>query len=626
MSLRLFSIAPSWMLSAALLAGTVANLWAGPTISVGHNPKSGIDIKMSRAYETLPSSGFLPVTIEIKNDTELTRSWTFRFESMRHHGGTQEITGNYVRQFTVKPKASGTFKLLVPLAPPSSSSSLSSQLYFQASGHGITNTDSTFLASTSHSKDRTPYFLLGNDWGVHIWGRLQTRILSSSSARDLDGSRVMHTDLPEDWRGYAGCALVMLSEEEWGWLNPEQKNALKNWVGLGGSLAILTESLNTNLAVLLDEPTENLTFSRKGIPTLPLGFGLARMIFKEGMAYPEQTLVSLILNPNPAYVSDRKARNSYVTSWGLAEQISGIAANQGLMLIFVVLFAALIGPINLFFLANKKHRYRLFWTTPAISVGASLLLLFAILIFDGLGGTGRRMVAAVVLPHQNQLALFQEQISRSAVLMGAGFQINQPASIQQIILSGDGRSLHTIERLRPDGSINSIYSAELAQRGSLGFYQDQDWYSGDYFQSRAVQAQTLAAIQPSRHRLDLLREAGEESPPVVSSSFAGKLATVFYRDQEGKLWQLEGLVPGQQAEMQPATSQDFDPFWNKQIELAGGILAPKLRAVRQRQGYFYAEAEPGSRSPALNTLTSIRWTDGPVLYLGQIHPQGEATP
>lgn len=626
MSPRLSSTACSFALALILVAGMPSSIWAGHAVPVSYDPKSGIEISLTRAYETPPSSGYLPITIKIKNDTDASRSWTFRFQSQRYHGIGQNISASYLHQLRVEAKSSGTFKLLIPLAPPSASSSFTNQVSFEAIGYGLTTPGNQFLASTPHSKDKTPYFLLGNDWGMDIWGRLETRLLSTGGSHSLDGSRVMNSDLPEDWRGYTGCALVMLSEEEWRSLTPEQQRALKNWVSLGGSLAILSKSPNINLAVLLDEPTEQLTFSRKGTPTLPMGFGLARMLFKEGDRYPEKALVGLILNPGPTYVSELKARNGYVANWGLAEQISGIAANQGLMLIFVVLFAALIGPVNLFFLANKKHRYRLFWTTPAISVGASLFLLLAILIFDGLGGSGRRMLAAFVLPSQNQHALFQEQISRTAVLTGAGFQTDSSASFQQIIMSGDARSLYTIDRLRPDGAINSVYSAELAQRGNLNFHQADGWFSGDYFQSRAVQAQTVTAIQPSRHRLDLLRAAEGELPPVVNSSFAGKLATVFYRDQEGRMWQLKGLTPGQRAEMQPATPKDFDTFWDKQIELAGGHLAPRLRAIRQRQGYFYAEAEPGSRSPAINSLSSIQWTDGPVLYLGQINPQTEAAP
>ncbi len=627
MSPRLSKTALCFSLAFALLLGTFASVQAGHTFPISTNHNSGVEIKLTQAFDPPPSSGYLPVTLEIKNDTEARRTWTFRFSSQRFHGMSQDIIASYVHQLSVDPKSDGTFKLLVPLSPPSASTSVITQINFEAIGYGLTaNVSQSLTSSPPSTKDQTPYFLLGNDWGNHIWGRLKNRLLSMSGSYSLDGSQVMPQDLPEDWRGYTGCALVMLSINEWDKLTPEQQAALKGWVALGGSLTILSDSATANLAVLLQQPTEQLTFSRQGTPTVPIGFGLARMLYKAGDLYPEEKLAAYILNPNPAYVSDLKARNGYVTSWGLADQMAGIAANQGLMLIFVVLFAALIGPINLFFLANKKHRYRLFWTTPAISVGASLLLLLTILIFDGIGGVGRRMVAAFVLPEQNQLALYQEQLSRTAVLTGAGFQTSKPAFLQQVIFSGDARSLHTIDRLRTDGAISAIYSAELAQRGNLSFYQDDNWFSGDYFQSRAVQAQTLAAIQPSRHRLDLLSASEGDTPPVVNSSFAGKLATVFYRDQEGKVWKSQGLVPGQKATMEPSSPKEFDQFWNKQIELAGGHLAPRLRAIRQRQNYFFAEADSGSRSPAIDTLSSVRWTDGPVLYLGQIHAQGEATP
>lgn len=589
------------------------------TVPVAYDEKSGVDISLNRAYKSPPPFGYMPFSLEIKNKSGATRSWTLRFHDTQDLSRRHEIGQTSAFEFEVENDTTRKFEFLVPLTPRSTYVSPSSYLQWEMVGYGVFSTGPQHLFNASAGKDRTPYFLLGRDWGSDILGRLETRSLGASTPRSLYGSTITPKLLPQDWRGYFGCALVMLTEAEWQALAPPQQIALKNWVAQGGSFAVLTRSGTTNLAVLLDEPAEHLTFSRRGVPALPLGFGTARLVIATGQGYPEKELLDLILNPGTVHSSTLKARNSYANSWGLAEMIPGIAANQGLMLIFVVLFAALIGPVNLFFFAGKKHRYRLFWTTPLISVGASLLLCLAILIFDGLGGHGRRMVAAVVLPHQNQMALFQEQISRTAVLTGAGFQTSRQAALLQIIFSNSGHTMTPINRIRADGEINAIYNAEVAQRHNLSFFQDAGWFSGDYFQSRAVQAQALSAVLPTRARLNLLSPAGGSDAPRVVSDFESKLARVFYRDRDSKLWRGQNLVPGGEVTLEASSQKDFDVFWDAQIALAGGDLAPRLRAVRQRRGHFYAEAEPGTGSPAIDTLGSVAWQDGPVLYLGRPH-------
>ncbi|MEM1059337.1 MAG: hypothetical protein AAGK14_08820 [Verrucomicrobiota bacterium] len=609
----------------ALLAAWLVSLLpatAGTSIPVNYDPALGISIRMERSYESMPPYGYLPVRVEIENKTAFPRRWNFSFKNSRlvSHLHRNELTSSH--QLSVPEKSKRVFNLLVPLAPRSATHSSLNRLGYRATGYGLTNDGQLDFISTATPTDRTRYFLLGDAYASPHWTQINTII--NGGSMELDGSRVAPGDLPEDWRGYLGCSLVMLSEQEWRSLGKAQQLALTYWVAQGGTFGLIGPESSSSLGPLMGRPAEWEQKLKKR-KSLPIGFGKVVRLADDGSI--AKRICDLIKQPTQAIPKVNEARNLYIGDWGLADTLPGIAANQGLMLIFVVVFAVIVGPLNLFFFASKQNRYRLFWTTPLISIGASLLLCVAILIFDGLGGIGKRMVVGVVLPGENSLMLLQEQISRTAVLTSGVFEPGENTDFEQIIFAADPSSGYApISQLNSSGTISSVYSASQAQRGQLNFYQDPPWYSGDYFQSRAVQAQSVTALQSSRNRLEML--STENGAPRVVSSFAQRLQRVFYRDGDGKLWKLEELDPGARVAMEPAEEEEFSTFWSDQIDLAGGDLSTRLREIQSRRHYFFAQAAEGSSGPVLESLASVRWETMPVLYVGCLTPatQPEAAP
>jgi len=607
-------------LLAATFAATLAGMRAGEPIAVNFDKRSGIEIRMTQVYKSLPPYGYMPIRIEIKNDSGYERTWNFRFVNSRRTSFNHEMELSSTRSLTVENKAKRTFNLLVPLAPRSTTNAYGNSLSWQGSGYGLSNDGMEVIVPNASPKNRTPFFLLGNDLGAKLWTQLMGEIKSGSM--EVDGSPVEAQELPVDWRGYQGCTLVMLSEREWTGMQKAQQTALLDWVAQGGTFGVLSRSGDLDLAKLTGKPRAFV--QNKNRPEMPVGFG--KVLSLSGANSMAPSLAQLIRRPNAAIPDVDEALNQYTDNWGLSDRLTGIQANQTLMIIFVIIFAILIGPVNLFFFANRHHRYRLFWTTPLISIGASLLLLLVIFIFDGLGGIGQRMVVSVILPDENRMIACQEEISRTAVLASGAFQPGEDASCQQVIFNADASTTYKpINRLRKDGSMSPIYSAQQAQKNNLAFFQDRGWYSGDYFQSRAVQAQYLTSRQSTRGRIDLLALAGDGTPK-VTSSFAQTLEVVFYRDGEGKLWKLDNLNPGARVSLKPAEKKEFDDFWNEQLATAGGDLYPRLRRVRDHKHYFFAQSVKGDADPAVDTLSGIRWQTGPVLYLGYINPLQEEDP
>jgi len=102
--------------------------------------------------------------------------------------------------------------------------------------------------------------------------------------------------------------------------------------------------------------------------------------------------------------------------------VGQVRLQSGLIFGFILIFALVVGPLNLFVFASGKNRPRLFWTTPLISLIGAGLLAALMIVQDGFGGTGARTTLAVLLPQDKKMAVIQEQVSRTGILLGQPFR------------------------------------------------------------------------------------------------------------------------------------------------------------------------------------------------------------
>ena len=200
----------------------------------------------------------------------------------------------------------------------------------------------------------------------------------------------------------------------------------------------------------------------------------------------------------------------YGGKWNLRDSVAAPSLRALLVFGFIVAFGVLVGPVNLYWFAGPKRRQRLFWTTPLISLAGSALLVALMILQDGIGGNGARRVLALMLPGQNKIAIVQEQISRTGVLLGRSFDIEEPSWMQQ--LPGEPSS--------PGNSTFGNSGRRLAET-------DQRQRSGDWFTNRAVQAQVIEAVRPSRGRIEFFPGKSDQDPPAVLSSLGTTLAQVY---------------------------------------------------------------------------------------------------
>ena len=265
-----------------------------------------------------------------------------------------------------------------------------------------------------------------------------------------------------------------------------------------------------------------------------------------------------------------------------------------LIISFVVGFALVIGPLNFVAFAPLGQRHRLFWTTPAIALAASVLMGLFIVLSEGFGGSGERFEVLLNLPQLRKSVVWQEQASRTGVLASSAFVPSEPSLIL------------------PIGLRDSPGSYLLSERGKTYLLDGTTW-SGDWFRSRTTQAQLLSAVLPTRAQVQIV--TSQDAAPSAVSTFDQEMAEFWYFDEEGIAWKAENLRPGEKQALKRTEQQAFEAWWRAALKPAGPITRGHAEAYAKdkREKFFASTTTPRF----ITSLATIRWKDSSGLILGQ---------
>jgi hypothetical protein len=331
-----------------------------------------------------------------------------------------------------------------------------------------------------------------------------------------------------------------------------------------------------------------------GIDREWLGLGRSRIFEWDGKQLSTNAVVNAVRDASKAPLA--QSEGGYPFSRTSHGGIASLELNAPLLIIFIGIFAAAVGPVNLFWFAAGANRHRLFWTTPLISVGASILLAIIIIVNDGTGGVGGRIAFVHLVPQDKKAVLFQEQMTRTGVLFSRRFSVGEDVILTPLTLNGRGAPAR---------------SGTLEAQGRT--------FTGDWFASRSVQAHLAQAIIPTRAEIQLLnrQEISDTVPPVILSSIAVPLRELVYIDQERRTWIGENVQTGQRSTLRKAPdakSGATGVFRTVELEI-GPVIDAAREESAGRAGYFYAFAEQG---PYVETLPSIRWRKQHTIYTGPV--------
>jgi len=369
-----------------------------------------------------------------------------------------------------------------------------------------------------------------------------------------NASRFDPACLPTDWRGYLGFAAILLTSEEWSGLAPDARRGVEDWVALGGRLSVFGG----------------------GQDTQPLGFGHIQGV-------PGVTSAQKIID-----AIGRGTNETYSLGWPPAVELGQPALPTMAISLSMVAFAVLVGPINLWVFCRGTRRYRVFFTTPLLSLGASLVLAATIVFKDGLGGSGERQVAIALMPDRHEAAILQEQVARTGVLLGHAFPASEPLAIDFLNLESESGLFRPPDLRRHD-----------------------ETYSGDWFRSRFLQAHFLETVRASRSRLELLHADGGETPSVLST-LPDTLENLYWHDDHDRYWHATNVAPGHTVALQLTSEKEFlARFWVGQNVRWGPILQARVGPTLPA-GHACGNA-PHSQA-AMGTLEALRWQRDDALY------------
>lgn len=411
------------------------------------------------------------------------------------------------------------------------------------------------------------------------------------------------TQMPEDWRAYSGYDGMGMTDADWNQMSPGARNAILRWNRMGGQLVIYALSSSSNLASLgiADGSTAreaDRSFGNIAIipitPDLKLDPPSTVSLFDSGSSLP--TVISSV-------------RDDFRSSWALKTNFGVQRYNYTLFILILVAFGVLVGPVNLFVFAKSGRRHRLFITTPLIALGTSALLVGLIIIIDGFGGRGSRVVLMEVRPDngENSAYIMQEQVSRTGVLTGAAFAVTEPAAITPVVLdSGNNQWARLTDQNWGSG-----------MRYEANFRDGKLLVSGDWFQSRSEQGQLVRAVIPTRGRIEARSLTGT---PSLLSTFEFPVKTLYFTDASGGYWHAADIEPGKAFTCTSVDASTVDAFvMDAANQLSQrsrkALLKNKTNSLATRPNHFIAFTE---KAPGIETYEGIDWQETRTYITGPI--------
>ena len=556
-------------------------------------------IEVESVFDGTLTQGFMPVRVTLRNGQARARDWTLNFDL---GGGWNNCRYESAFALPAAPGGESIHDILAPVPLSSGRGSGYRQLALSVSSPGLGN---------ERSSDGQNFSV---DWpGIGLSAAIANRNANSLNSEvnpsggptgggvrtaDRFGYQFDPRMLPEDWRGYTGLDVLMISDSEWASLAAGARRAIFEWVRLGGRLDFYTTA---DPAAFLK--SVSIAGMNSGGNTGRLDYSLGEIA---AFQWDGKILDSAEAKKRYEPVKNRSAEfsNGFM-SWGLQADFGKKSFNPSLVILLLIAFGIVVGPVNLFILAKPGQRHRLFITTPIIALVASGLIITLILFSDGIGGSGRRIVIANLHGglEEKRLYVTQEQISRAGVLLGSAFEVAEPIFLSPVMLRPSEWN-----RLQASGRTVAQYSLS----GVV--------YRGDWFQSRSEQGHFLQSVQPTRSRIELRKPSPDgKAPPRLFSSLDFTVEKLFYRDDEGRCWEAgnENIAGGDEIVLKSVTPKELTDWWKNETRPFHDSLAKQVEPLSRGNGQFFAVS--GDRKAGfVETLDAIRWQQDRALVFGPV--------
>lgn len=575
----------------ALWLGTPAAGWSqsGPGRMPLGKPEESSYLEMTSVFSVLPPMGYAPVLFTVRNDTP--EDVSFKLTSTAHSGdgmrphqiSSQDSFGAPLGKLT-------QHFALVPICPDFGSGGYggNASLSLQLTGPRKQSWHQTSLFGAKQPIVAFSSILTNNNVEKLNKDRQSAQHSTGYGSEGYFATQYKAEMLPPDWRAFTGLDVLAMTGEEWLKLAPGVRSAVLHWVHLGGKLDLYAAT-GTLQEFGFQKPTSDGWFA--------LGLGTVSMTRQNGTEMAQSMLE--VRYPAKGELMRIHSLAGDQADWRTQVQMGLRSFNDWKVALILLVFGILVGPVNLFYFAKSGQRHRLFFTTPVISLGASLLLILVIFFQDGMGGHGGRFASVYINARDSVSYVQQQQVSRTGMLFGSSYSLPEPSVVTPLLLE-DSRWT----RLKPDESgTGQNYQAEASGE-----------HSGDWFQSRSEQGQWLMSVRSTRGRLEL---EGTPAAPALRSNLGYSLKQVWYIDDVGTPWQAPALATGQAATLEKSTVEAFIAWRNSATEMATLSFRIKLRPAELPRGHFFSSTEDPAAG-LVDTLKSIHWNNNHIYLWGEL--------
>ena len=555
-----------------------------------YDSESGSEIKISSPFSAVPPRGYLPIDVEVNNKSDKPSYWTFKVNSVDGYSYRKESNSKMSSEYALEcpPREVERRSYLVPVVTV-----LNYNSYQNNSNVSIEYTESGGFRSENKLETATsksmPSLLMSE--ALH---RVNGSALSSEYKKSMGrsgGKRMdfdchfLPSEMPTDWRAYSGFDSIMITPEDWGGMDSVVRRALLDWCVLGGALMVY-------------QGEGALSLEDAGIPKEG-AFGWGRVseetIGRDLKLDTKNFFFEMKFHP----IANRDLAENYQSSWSLKKAFGERPFNIWPLIIILLAFAILVGPVNLFVFAKEGRRHRLFFTTPLISIITTLLLFIVILVQDGIGGKGIQRSLVEIDSASNTMYGSQEQICRTGMLLKSQFEMNTPATIDPVLLARDNNWARV--KANNEGG-KCQYKLQLTSSIKTEL-------SGDWFLSRTESGHLIHYKKPTRQGIDVIKES---VGLYALSSLKPEMKTFFYRSADNTYWKASSLKQGIKKKLDQVTAKEFRTWLNNERALFGQTNQKRIRSDN-RPNRYYASCEDWD---SLSTHPDIKWNDKTALICG----------
>ena len=318
----------------------------------------------------------------------------------------------------------------------------------------------------------------------------------------------------ENWLAYSPFDAVIVSSADVAAMTPAIFAALGNYLQAGGNIVLigkdeLPPAWHAASTKKLHEGTES-----------EIGFGSA---FTFGTENPGALDVPTVQRLRAVVRDTIRYFQSLPNDSGAANTLMPVVENlkiptRGIVVIMLA-FIIIIGPVNMIYLTRIKRRTWMLWTIPAISFATTLLVFAYSLLREGIT-PDTRITGLTVL----------DQSSHQAATIG-------------------GEAFYC--PLTPSGGLHFDVSTEATPLVSVdygsGTSREVDWTQSQHFQHGWVSARVpahfhLRKSETRRERIQIFNESGKLQ---VVNSLGARIKSLWFADADLNLYQAENVGAGE---------------------------------------------------------------------------------